>query len=101
MSRGKKRVNVYALARRFGGPEEGGWWYDAGHPVLTVTISSTDGQVDDRDTLGHAAFAIRNALVAIYPDTGSRYSVLGGDDYRVVIEANPPQPWPRERPHYE
>ncbi len=26
-------INAYAVTRHYGGPEEGGWHYDAGHPV--------------------------------------------------------------------
>ena len=26
-------VNVYAITRHYGGPEEGGWWYNTGEPI--------------------------------------------------------------------
>jgi len=25
-------VNAYRVSRAYGGPEEGGWWYDVGEP---------------------------------------------------------------------
>lgn len=32
-------VNVYRVTRHYGGPEEGGWWYDAGEPLASVPIA--------------------------------------------------------------
>jgi hypothetical protein len=31
-------VNVYAVTRHYGGPEEGGWWYDEGEPVKSTAV---------------------------------------------------------------
>lgn len=31
-------VNAYAVTRHYGGPEEGGWWYNAGQPLASVPI---------------------------------------------------------------
>jgi hypothetical protein len=28
-------VNVYDTAKRYGGPEEGGWWFETGTPIWT------------------------------------------------------------------
>ncbi len=31
-------VNVYAVTRNYGGPEEGGWYYNAGTPLASIPI---------------------------------------------------------------
>ena len=31
-------VNVYSMTRHYGGPEEGGWWYNAGEPLASVPV---------------------------------------------------------------
>lgn len=84
-------VNVYAIERRFGGREEGGWWFDTGEPVLSVAVEDSS-DVADR---------VRRELEERYPVTKKRYSVLGGEDWNVQIEPHPAREWPESRPHYE
>lgn len=43
-------VNAYAVTRHYGGPEEGGWWYNAGRPLASVPIPCTF--TEDHDTDG-------------------------------------------------
>jgi hypothetical protein len=31
-------INVYSVTRHYGGPEEGGWWYNSGTPLASVPI---------------------------------------------------------------
>jgi hypothetical protein len=31
-------LNAYLVSRVYGGPEEGGWWYDAGEPIACIPI---------------------------------------------------------------
>jgi hypothetical protein len=33
-------INAYKVYRAYGGPEEGGWWYDMGTPVASIPIST-------------------------------------------------------------
>lgn len=85
-----KYVNVYVVDRRFGGPEEGGWWFDTGTPVASIPVE------DDQ------AEPTRDKLRERYPDEGHRYSMAQrDDDYAVVIEDEFAVAWPSERPHYE
>lgn len=35
-------VNVHAVTRHYGGPEEGGWWYDAGQPLASVPVEAEE-----------------------------------------------------------
>ncbi len=43
-------VNAYAVTRHYGGPEEGGWWYNRGTPLASVPIPCTF--TEDHDTDG-------------------------------------------------
>lgn len=84
-------IAVYDVSRNYGGPEEGGWWYDSG-TLIEVHACSTYEQAEQ----------LREALREDYPDSGKRYSVLGGDDYDISIGVEIPAAFfPEEIPHYE
>jgi len=83
-------VNVYSVDRAYGGPEEGGWWFDVGYPQEWMRC----------DTRPQAE-QLRERLVELYPRTGKRSSVLGGDDWEVVIERHAAEAYPEQRPRYE
>jgi hypothetical protein len=36
----KLYVNVYLVTRHYGGPQEGGWWYDAGEPLASIPVAA-------------------------------------------------------------
>lgn len=42
----KLYVNVYLVTRHYGGPQEGGWWFDVGEPLASVPVpaDSVKGQ---------------------------------------------------------
>ncbi len=84
-----KWVTAYEVTRHYGGPEEGGWWYDWYDPINTVPSSEPEKVVED--------FKSR------YEDRveGDRFSVLGGTAVSVVIEDEPAGMKSTERPHYE
>src|SRR4051794_6841001 len=33
-------VNAYELTQGYGGPEEGGWWYDCGTPLASIPVTT-------------------------------------------------------------
>lgn len=82
-------VTVYEVTRHYGGPEEGGWWYNW-HDVLRSFY------VPERV----ADFRVRK-LTPRYVNEGNIYSVLGGTQYHVVIEATRFESQTTHRPHYE
>lgn len=86
-----KFINVYLVRRCYGGPEEGGWWFDAGELLRTVVVAAADA--------GERA----KALEAEYSNDGRRplFSVLSTGEYRVSVDDKPGRDWPVERPHYE
>jgi len=82
-------VNVYEITRCIGGPEEGGWYFDAGE--LVHSVKATDATAE----------AIREALSVEYPYTGSRKSVVWSPDFDIYIENEPGANFPAYRPCYE
>jgi hypothetical protein len=87
---GRWWVNVYLVNRHYGGPEEGGWWFDSGQPIASIPII---GQAEAR-------FAM-NYWKKKYPKTDCRYSSIGGIDHDVLVQDHFAEAWPTERPHYE
>ena len=88
-------VNEYLTNRAYGGPEEGGWWYD------TATFVQCHGSCPDReealdllDTLGCELERAREGL----HDPGS-VLCTGWPDIR--IERRPGADYPTRRPRYE
>jgi hypothetical protein len=84
-----KFVNVYAVTRVYGGPEEGGWWYDTGELMFCKPFENADD-----------AYEYAESISDKYPTTGKRYSVLGGEDYNVRVENDPGEDFPKETPYY-
>jgi hypothetical protein len=88
-------VSVYEIDRGYGGPEEGGWWYDCGTCVVTIPVFDfTDAEVD----------ALIETLKKAYPNE-SRYGVgsvcYEGGEFRVWAERQRGMDYPEERPRYE
>lgn len=83
-------VTVYAVGRKYGGPEEGGWWYDTGRVVLTRPCATL---AEAEDLAAH--------YEGVYPYTGRRSSVLGGKDWDVWVGEQPGADYPVKRPRYE
>lgn len=86
-------VNVYEVTRHYGGPEEGGWYYNAGMPLAAIPY----------DTLRHAISHDQEALRNMFRDKeeGDIYSVLGGTEVHITIEEHPPEQYPETGPTYE
>lgn len=89
-------LNVYHLADEYGGPEEGGWWYETGSLVLSLEVAGAAGT----DVIDTALAGLRLA----FRDDGNRRSTiyaLKEQDYRVLLEDHPGMGWPTEAPRYE
>lgn len=83
-------VNIYEVGSGYGGAEEGGWWFDCGTPIASIICEDWDD-----------AESIRPVWQLKFPRTGKRSSVLGGEDYDVVIERHFARAFPESRPYYE
>lgn len=124
-------ISVYEVDRCYGGPEEGGWWYDS-YEWLKVAIPFRAVQdyrlveTDEEDGSGFKSMqdyswepfgrprpadfqaqvqldSFRILLASIYGEEGGkgRYSVIGAPDLQFVIERNPGELGERPRPRYE
>lgn len=116
-------VNIYEVGRAFGGREEGGWWFDTGSPISSILVEFTEAEhqavtayakatlgedaefTDEwvevfRAKLREKAERIAEPLRSQYAATGKRSSVLGGEDYEVVIQDHFARAYPEEAPTY-
>ena len=84
-------IAAYVVERNYGGPEEGGWWFDSG-----TLVEVTACRLQDR-------MAAIEHMQKKYVRTGKRYSVLGGQDHDIHVSKNeyPPLSFPANRLHYE
>ena len=85
-------VAVYEMSREYGGPEEGGWWYDEG-TLQEVRVTSS-----------YLAPLMEKELREKYPITGKRWSVnrRGRDyDFETFDDGRvPPERIPVVPPHW-
>ena len=92
---GPFHLNEYRTNRAFGGPEEGGWWYDTGTFVACRgTYPTVDAATAARDAMAPAIAERRQGLHP--PD-----SVLCTGWPVLRIEPHAGVDFPRTRPRYE
>jgi hypothetical protein len=88
-------VNAYERTQGYGGPEEGGWWFDVLTPLASIPVMNTDDEAIARRLI-EAAFREE------YNERRPYYSATGdGADLVVALERRMAEPSPTERPHYE
>lgn len=90
-------VAVYMTDRSYGGPEEGGWWYDTGNLVRTVkTFRNEQSAINYcrrfNETLDKTLNRGRREISSVL-STG-RYAAEIWDNYA-------PRYYPERRPYYE
>lgn len=99
-------VGVYELQQCYGGPEEGGWWYDAGDPVeyWPVRVRWTgDGTYDLTDDEQKFVERIEGEIREEYVFGTTHRTSCGpsrGDDYTWRLTWQEPTSFPETRPHY-
>jgi len=87
---------IYAIDRAYGGPEEGGWWYDTGELVRVIATTKSE-------TRAHAAAERVNGLLQRLqrrktPVCSVNYA---GGRHRALVEIDKPVPFfPQVRPSY-
>lgn len=96
-------VAIYELDRAYGGPEEGGWWYDTGELVRIHSIENS------KDAAYTKCRRINNLLdykrrnqdrrTRRYPIGSVCYD--GGHYEAAVYEHTAPLYFPEQRPYYE
>ena len=84
-------IAAYDVDRAYGGPEEGGWYYDAGTVIPETIRCFEEGDIP-------AMQAYRELLEKRYPDP--KWQVDGRVQIRTYTEEVPPMGFPRARPAY-
>lgn len=90
-------VNRYHHSLEWGGPEEGGWWWDHFTPIGTTWVDD-----DDHVTLDKVFHHYEDEAREHNSTRHKPSSVLAdGRWMHVTIEPNPAEEYPTERPRYE
>ncbi len=93
-------VAVFLVDRAYGGPEEGGWWYDTGEPAHEYA-RFTRGFRNDAPAAAYAARLNRVLCDNLNKGRHPISSVLSKGRYRALVCDGNPRPYPETRPHYE
>ena len=88
-------LNEYVTDRAFGGPQEGGWWYDTG------TFVACRGVYPNRGEARAAAHAMAPGLAERRRGLHPPDSVLCSGWPEVLVERRPGADFPKTRPRYE
>jgi|TARA_R100001510_G_scaffold21961_1_gene19259 hypothetical protein len=84
-------VNIYGTGRAYGGPEEGGWYYDYRHNGETV--------------MAYVTLGLARYVADCINTTGRMPSGEGGElntrYCEALVEEHAPRDYPPCRPHYE
>ncbi len=97
MAKSNYSVALYKCDMAYGGPEEGGWYYNTGELIKVLKIFITEDKANM-----YAARA--QCLIDLKINKGRREisSVLSeGRYFTEVYENLPPKYYPEQRPHYE
>lgn len=90
-------VALYEVDRAYGGPEEGGWFYDTGRLARLLRLCATETAAVGRAARANRLLARlqrRRRFVDSVAYDGGRYAA-------VVFERSAPEHYPDQPPHYE
>lgn len=94
-------IHKHEVALQYGGPEEGGWWYDTGYPTgfSFGPIIGEDAAYDQSRALNKLEHERQEAEEKYdYTSVLSHMSM----HYQYTVEDYPePKAFPETRPHYE
>jgi hypothetical protein len=94
-SHGPLYVNVYIYDKAYGGPEEGGWWFNTFEPVSSVRVygkRKIETELLKAENFCNTENEERNSDVE---------SVCSDGKYIVCTEFHKAKFYPRTKPHYE
>lgn len=113
-------LNTYETYQAYGGPEEGGWWYQCGEPVQSVLITDQDYEEWFEYTPPEERYEMCDHATRLYTrgesptpantGYGGYTFVVGSDEpatyrednsYKSFFEDHFAEAYPKERPHYE
>jgi len=94
----RQYVNIYLHTLEFGGPEEGGWWYDLYTPINDADEPNAEASVP------YSPNAKRYAdewVAKVNEGEPELSSVLSRGLYIVLVEPHKARVYPETKPHYE
>ncbi len=99
-------IALYLVSRIYGGPQEGGWWFDAGYPVLMAEHPALLPRFIhsmDEDAIHSALNDMKAVLNASGLNNGRRPlgSVLATNIYQIRESDGLPTAFPAVTPIYE
>ena len=94
-------VAIYEIDRAYGGPEEGGWWYDCGSKVTRMRERTFDTREDALECMRRLNGWLHR-MQEVNPYLRSVGSVAyDGGRYRArAYEGSAPSFYPNARPYY-
>ena len=103
-----KYLNVYKITQAYGGPQEGGWWFDVGEPLESVCVDDEAQHFQalnvlrSRYELSHEGKYVPNDPDCLELErVRGRTSAAGGYDVEIYEEDYFAKPFPQEKPTYE
>jgi hypothetical protein len=92
---------IFLIDRAYGGPEEGGWYYDTGEPS-DEHANHTRGFDNQIDACAYAR-ELDSFIFTSGMNKGRREisSVLSTGRYAAIVQEGQPKSYPDERPYYE
>jgi len=95
-------INVYLADRAYGGPEEGGWYYDYGIPVESRRVKvPAAGDLSPYSEYREELEFIESRYWRLNQDRPEIHSVISEGRYVVTTEDEFAKPYPETIPHYE
>ena len=112
-------VNVYEVHDNYGGPEEGGWYYDSGEVIKSYPVANQEEaeavrtklqqkySIEQKDRKPFGSVQLNNPDEKMSPDweptsqADDESQVHYEGKVVVWIEDHPAKDFPDERPHYE
>jgi hypothetical protein len=96
-----KYINVYEVTQSFGGPEEGGWWFDCGTPLESVRCDN-EQEFDAATLILEKRYEVdeknrwsRERQAGMHSCMPGAYSVM------ILVEDKFAEAYPQTCPHYE
>jgi hypothetical protein len=87
-------INAYYVTKQYGGPEEGGWWYNHGEPLATIEIPTGASK--------ESIEVIKGFLKVFYENLHNPPSSnVNGYEVEIVIQDKKARKYPWTRPRYE
>lgn len=96
-----KFANAYHVEQCYGGPEEGGWYFDAGYPIKSIRLGKNPGLRRIKAARKQLCRELEAEHAAGVDGRPEYTSVLSEGDLRIHIENHQARLWPESRPYYE